>query len=246
MAAVEFKAQSRIPTRPLSYENIDQAYNRELIVDYKTGDIYVKDDAGEIHNISASIANTILSSGEITKYLNVTYTGFDGTEKTVTIDAAIIDLVNQIKEQQKVVDAITGKDPEGGTTIIIQPGQVVQDETHQFVTNTQLTEISNKVSIDDVVITLLASSWIGSAAPYTQSVSCAGATADMARPTVDINHTDSETYEDAMKADDAWCYIYRAKTGDNMITFYASEKPEVDISCVVQLKKTGLSEGTLT
>lgn len=246
MAAVEFKAQSRIPTRPLSYENIDQAFNKELIVDYKTGDIYVKDDAGEIHNISASIANTILSSGELSKYLSVTYTGFDGTEKTVTIDKAIVDLVNQIKSQQSVIDEITGKSSGGSTTVIIQPGQVVQDQTHQFVTNTQLTEISNKVSINDVVVTLLASSWIGSAAPYTQSVSCAGAKANMARPTVDINHTDSETYENAMKADDAWCYIYRAKTGDNMITFYASEKPEVDISCVVQLKQTGLSKGTLT
>ena len=242
--ATQFVAKTRLPTRPLSYENKDLAYNRELIADYTTGNLYLKDDTGNIIDLSQKISQTIIESGQIAQYLNVTYTGFDGEETTVTINAAVIDLVNKIKEQQEVISAITGGSSEpGSVTIQIQPGQIVVDENHQFVTNQQLNEIAQKVSITDVTCLLPATGWIGSAAPYYQTVACTGALETMPRPTIDINHTSSETYENAMTAEDNWCYIYRAVTGNNTITVYASEKPEVDLSFVVQLKLPGLSAG---
>lgn len=242
--ATQFKATTRLPFRPLSYENVELAYNRELIADYTTGNLYLKDDQGQIIDLSQKISQVIIESGQIAEYLNVTYTGFDGEETTVQINAAIIDLVNKIKEQQQVIDAITGQDePGGGTTVNIQikPGQIVVDENHQFVTNQQLNELAQKVSIKDVQCLLPATGWIGSAAPYYQTVACQGALETMPRPTIDINHTSSESYENAMTAEDNWCYIYRAVTGANTITVYASEKPEVDLSFIVQLKLPGLS-----
>ena len=244
--ATQFKATTRLPFRPLSYENVDLAYNRELIADYTNGNLYLKDDQGQIVDLSEKISQTIIESGQISEYLNVTYIGFDGEQTTVQINAAIIDLVNKIKEQQQVIDAITGQDePGGGTTVNIQikPGQIVVDENHQFVTNQQLNELAQKVSISDVQCLLPATGWIGSAAPYYQTVACQGALETMPRPTIDINHTSGETYENAMTAEDNWCYIYRAVTGANTITVYASEKPEVDLSFVVQLKLPGLSAG---
>lgn len=244
--ATQFKATTRLPFRPLSYENVDLADNRELIADYTNGNLYLKDDNGDIIDLSEKISQTIVESGDIAKYLNVTYTGFDGQETTVTINAAVIDVVNKIKEQQKVIEAITGGDTSGGgdVTIQIKPGQIVVDENHRFVTDVQLNEIAQKVSIKEVVCTVPKIGWVGSEAPYTQTVACQGALEEMPRPTIDINHTSSETYENAMTADDNWCYIYRATTGANTITFYASEKPEVDLSVFVQMKLPGLSAGS--
>ena len=242
--ATQFEATTRLPFRPLSYENVEMAYNRELIADYTTGNLYLKDDNGEIIDLTEKISQLIIESGDISQYLNVTYTGFDGEETTVTINAAVIDVVNKIKEQQEVIDAITGQEGGGGgtsVTIQIKPTQIVTDENHRFLTDTQINEITNKVSITDVVCLLPATGWIGSEAPYYQTVACQGALETMPRPTIDINHTASESYETAMDAEDAWCYIYRATTGANTITVYASEKPEVDISMVVQLKLPGLT-----
>lgn len=54
-----FVAESRIPTRPLSYKYVDQAVNKELIVDYDTGELYVKDTNGVIHNITDKVLEQI-------------------------------------------------------------------------------------------------------------------------------------------------------------------------------------------
>lgn len=241
--ATQFQATTRLPFRPLSYENVDLAYNRELIADYTNGNLYLKDDQGQIIDLSEKISQIIIESGDISKYLNVTYNGFDGEETTVTINAAVIDLVNKIKEQQQVIDAITGDEGGGGSSVTIQikPTQIVLDENHQFVTKQQINELAQKVSITDVQCLLPATGWIGSKAPYYQTVACQGALETMPRPTIDINHTSGESYENAMTAEDNWCYIYRATTGNNTITVYASEKPEVDLSFIVQLKLPGLS-----
>ena len=259
MATREFEATTRIPTRPLSYANKDMAYNKELMIDYTNGNIYVKDETGVIHDISQTITQIITTNPDIDlgDKIEVTIPDESGTGEgtTVTINTAILQLVEQIRQQQqtinsqntaieemqKVIDAITGEESGGDApTIIIKPGDIVTDENHQFITQQQITEITNKISLQYVTVTLTAAGWTGSAAPYTQTVACAGATADMARPTIDIDHA-NESYETAMDTEDAWCNIYRASTGAGNITFYASEKPTVNISVVVEMKMTGLS-----
>ena len=243
MATREFEATTRIPTRPLSYENKDLAVNKELMIDYKTGNLYVKGEDGTIYDVTNTVFQTIINNPDFTDSLEVTYTDpTTGKQVTTTIEAAVINLAAQIQANKKVIDAITGQSGSGGSVHIeIKPGDIIVDEDHMFITSTQLEEIAQKVSIKNVICTLTTSGWTGSEAPYKQTVTCTGATVDMARPIIDINHTDGETYENAMKAEDAWCNIYRATTGEDTITVYASSKPEVNISMVVELKVTGLS-----
>ena len=49
-----FETKGRLPVVPLSYEFVDLAKIRELIVNYSNGDVYVKTDSGDIVNIAAS------------------------------------------------------------------------------------------------------------------------------------------------------------------------------------------------
>lgn len=245
--AAEFQAMSRIPFRPLSYENVDLAFDKELIADYEKGNLYLKDAHGNIIDLTKSIAQLLTQDQTFVENLTVNVIGPDGKEIEVRIDEHLAEITKQITDMQKVVDAITGKDgadgADGEIKVIIKPGQIIQDTNHQFINSTQFTELTNKVSIDDVIITIPASGWSG-AGPYTQTVACVGAKTNMPRPTLDINHTDSETFDNAKKADEEWTKIYRAKTGENTLTIYATEKPSVDLSAVVQLKITGLTANT--
>lgn len=92
----DFKAEARIPTRPLSYEYIDQAYNKELVIDYANGELYVKDAEGNVHNITQKVAEAV--SGEIakdptiiTEVIKVVITDpKTGEESEVSIDKAIV------------------------------------------------------------------------------------------------------------------------------------------------------------
>lgn len=92
----DFKAEARIPTRPLSYEYIDQAYNKELVIDYANGELYVKDAEGNVHNITQKVAEAV--SGEIakdptiiTEVIKITITDPEtGEESEVSIDKAIV------------------------------------------------------------------------------------------------------------------------------------------------------------
>ena len=68
--ATQFQATTRLPFRPLSYENVELAYNRELIADYTNGNLYLKDDQGQIIDLSEKISQIIIESGDISKYLN--------------------------------------------------------------------------------------------------------------------------------------------------------------------------------
>ena len=63
--ATQFEATTRLPFRPLSYENVDMAYNRELIADYTTGNLYLKDDNGEIIDLTEKISQLIIESGDL-------------------------------------------------------------------------------------------------------------------------------------------------------------------------------------
>lgn len=264
MATREFEATTRIPTRPLSYANRDMAYNKELMIDYTNGNVYVKGEDGTIYDLSQTISNIIINGGGEGgggglkgDNIQVTVPDLDGEgDVTITIQASIIEIINKLKEHdttlkeheqtisemQDIVDAITGGSGSGtGDVIQIKPGDIIVDANHQFVTNQQLTEIADKIHLQYVTVTLTAAGWTGSKAPYSQTVACAGALTDMARPTIDINHTAGESYENAMAAEDAWANIYRAVTGDGTITVYASDKPTVNISMVVELKLEGLT-----
>lgn len=72
----------------------------------------------------------------------------------------------------------------------------------------------------------LSTSWTGSAAPYSQTVSVSGILSTD-RPIID--YTNSGTYATDQSREEGWLNVYRAVTAANQITFYAHEKPTVSI-----------------
>jgi len=116
-------------------------------------------------------------------------------------------------------------DKSGGTmtgmlTLYSDPSQPMHAATKQYV--------DSKTSIFNVT---LDTSWSGSAAPYSKSVTVTGIL-ETDTPIIDV--VMSGTYATDKARQEAWAYIYRAVTGNNSITFYASEKPSVNLP--VQIK----------
>lgn len=75
--------------------------------------------------------------------------------------------------------------------------------------------------------TIAASAWTGAAAPYTAAVTVNGM---LAADTPIIDLVASSTYSTAEKQIEAWAAVYKAVTAANRITFYAAEKPTVELS----------------
>ena len=80
----------------------------------------------------------------------------------------------------------------------------------------------------------LSTSWSGSAAPYTQTVSVSGILSTD-RPILDV--LCSGTYATDQSMEEAWLNVYRATTAANSITFYAHEKPTVAINFYAQVTR---------
>ena len=79
-------------------------------------------------------------------------------------------------------------------------------------------------------ITLTTSGWTGSAAPYSQQVSCSIVEADTAVVAVDVDTPGTDADADA-EAINAWalCTQQNPTQGAGTLTFYATEKPTINI-----------------
>lgn len=85
----------------------------------------------------------------------------------------------------------------------------------------------------NIEILLQAENWSSGSAPYTQTVSISGITAQL-RPILDIcvSGTASEGIEQIKQ----WNYISKAETGTGTITFYCyNNKPTVDLTVMVKV-----------
>lgn len=116
-------------------------------------------------------------------------------------------------------------DKSGGTltgmlTLHDDPSQPMHAATKQYV--------DSKTSIFNAT---LDTSWSGSAAPYSKSVTVTGIL-ETDTPIIDV--VMSGTYATDEARQEAWGYVYRAVTANNSITFYANEKPTVELP--VQIK----------
>lgn len=82
-------------------------------------------------------------------------------------------------------------------------------------------------------VALPASGWSGTA-PYTQSVSVAGVTAEDA-PVIGILISEGTTAANVKLQNKAWGCVDRAVTGDGTITFYCyNKKPAADFSVLIK------------
>lgn len=80
-----------------------------------------------------------------------------------------------------------------------------------------------------LVINLPASKWTGSAAPYSQTVNAESITAED-NPTMVRALTGSEDEATIKAYEKAYGLIFAGQTGDGIVTFYAKELPETDIT----------------
>lgn len=80
--------------------------------------------------------------------------------------------------------------------------------------------------------TTLNTTWSGSAAPYSKAQTVSGI---LATDTPIIDVVMSGTFATDEKRAEAWAYIYRAVTSANTITFYATEKPAVDLPLQIKV-----------
>jgi len=84
----------------------------------------------------------------------------------------------------------------------------------------------------DVVLTAtLDTTWSGTSAPYTKTVSVSGILSTDT-PIIDVVMSGTYTTDEARA--EVWGYIYRAVTANDSITFYAMEKPTVSLP--IQIK----------
>lgn len=81
--------------------------------------------------------------------------------------------------------------------------------------------------------TLSIDSWAGDTAPYTQTVSVSGITADLS-PIIDLIVSDDVATSDEEIAQ--WSYITKATTGDNIITFRCNKtKPTIELNFKIKV-----------
>lgn len=112
-----FDASGRLPVVPLSYEFKDFAKVRELVVDYSTGDVYVKTDDGTLVNICASkstmekFAEYLKENPDIIGELTVTTP--DGEKDT--IEDTLNVFYEYIEELNNKSYLYAGSDTDGGS-----------------------------------------------------------------------------------------------------------------------------------
>ena len=80
--------------------------------------------------------------------------------------------------------------------------------------------------------TITAASWGGTTPPYSNAVTVSGITSSH-NPIIDVIM--SGTYSTDQQRCEQWGNIYRAVTSSNKITFYAHEKPTIDLPIRVKV-----------
>jgi len=80
--------------------------------------------------------------------------------------------------------------------------------------------------------TITAASWNGTTPPYSNAVTVSGITSSH-NPIIDV--VMSGTYSTDQQRCEQWGNIYRAVTSANTITFYAHEKPTIDLPIRVKV-----------
>lgn len=76
-------------------------------------------------------------------------------------------------------------------------------------------------------VTLTSANWSGSAAPYTQTISLIGISSN----DIPFCQADCSNMDDAV----AWGTIFKADSGNNVLTFTAAAIPSVDLNILVTI-----------
>ena len=97
----------------------------------------------------------------------------------------------------------------------------------------QIANINTLGHIKHAVLTAtLDTTWAGTSAPYSKTVTVGGILATDT-PIIDVVMSGTYATDDARSK--AWGHIYRAVTSDNSITFYAKNKPTVELPIQIRV-----------
>ena len=97
----------------------------------------------------------------------------------------------------------------------------------------QIANINTLGHIKHAVLTAtLDTTWAGTSAPYSKTVTVGGILATDT-PIIDVVMSGTYATDDARTK--AWGHIYRAVTSDNSITFYAKNKPTVELPIQIRV-----------
>ncbi len=122
-----------------------------------------------------------------------------------------------------------------------------EDKTVSLIDATEYTQEGDSFGANDInatnaavnrqgagrIVSLAAASWSGTA-PYTQTVSVPGVTAEDV-PVIGISIADGTTAANAKLQNKAWSCVDRAVTGAGTITFYCyNKKPASDFKAIVK------------
>jgi len=140
----------------------------------------------------------------------------------------------------KTIEPDFGTVVDAGTPINKAYLQPIEDFLEE-IDNRQETHEAENATLEDfghvehgtLTATIPTSSWTGSKAPYSKTITVTGMLATD-NPIVDVDLSEAEDYEEEQEIITAWGNIYRIITDEDEITVYATAVPEVDIP--IQLK----------
>lgn len=246
----EFTATARIPCRPLSYENNSLAQPKELLVDYESGNVWVKKADGSLVDIGESVKEIVIQhikdDPDFSQDITIVIDGENYELQTIVADQAtkieqIMDALGYYTTEEgevkfDLLDKIANVDDEGNVTFIITTDDIQPGEDNFFVTAEEKEKISQATHPEIKKVTILGGSqaWTGSAAPYTQQINVEGIL-ETDTPIVDISLGD--IYDTVQKQLDSYAYIYKILTYDGYIVVYASEPTEDDLTIQMRLDR---------
>ena len=250
-SGAEFTATARIPCRPLSYENNALAQPKELLIDYKTGNVWICKEDNTFVDVGNAVKETVIQyikeDPEFSQNIQITIDG-----EVYELETIVADQVTKLEQILKAlgyyVDEETGEvkfdlldkiatvDDEGNITFIIKTTDIVEDGDKFFMTSEDKEKLEAATHPEIKKVTILGGSqaWTGSAAPYTQQINVAGIL-ESDTPVVDISLGD--IYDTVQKQLDSYAQIYKILTYDGYIVVYAHEPTEDDLTIQMKLDR---------
>lgn len=263
MPNFHFTAGGRVPVRPLSYENVKLADNKELIADYKEGKLWLKKENGEVIDITASVSevvkqvieqiktnpddmteaiktiveNLIQNDTDIINLLtNISIEVSEG--QTVELGEAIKDIYGKIDDINNELKLIVKTDEKGNTIldINIDISKVTVDDSGTTLKD-KIPEWDAKTKIKEQTVTI-GTAWTekteGTHTYYMQDIVCNGIK-NSDNPIVDVKL--SGTYEEQMTQLDEFGKVFRITTAADKLTVYATEKTEKTLNVIMKLER---------
>lgn len=161
-----FEANSRVPTRPLSYANKHMASKKELMVDYDTGLIYIVDTNGNVFDVSVQIYDKIIASGDVsTPDSDIAITDPSDPSKTIeiTIREGLYQSLSEIESiktnistiktnLEKSIDAVDKKVDNTNSTITTIQTTIESIQQSVAQVNTRVDDSNKKISSNETAI----------------------------------------------------------------------------------------------